>query len=408
MMVRGALASERGKSVPLRVLVVHNRYQRPGGEDTVVEAEVDLLRSMGVEVFPLIYDSQDEAKMRRLKRRPDELVFNRGAYAEAVSLMRRHQIQVVHCHNLVPLLSPSIYSAAAAIGAPVVQTVHNYRMGCLNGLHLRGGEICELCRPGYHLPGMVLGCYRNSRVQSVAFGLAQTANRWRGAWRRPALYLTPGNSLREHLIAWGIPPEQIVVKPHFVKKDPGQRTGPGTHALFVGRLSPEKGLNVLLDVWDADRPPLMIAGDGPLRGHLECRVRREGRRNVHVLGHQDRESVNALLRDSRFLVVPSVWRETFGLVVIEAYAHGIPVIATRLGTLADLVQDGVTGRLVQPNDRADLATKLTELTNDMEKTVAMGRAARSCYEEHYSADANAAYLREVYDRVLRGKVPGDH
>ena len=400
-MRREAVTAESSWQGTRRVLVVHNRYQQPGGEESVVEAEVELLRSMGADVTVMIYSSQDEAKLRRLKWRPDELVFNRGSYAEALELIRRHQIQLVHCHNLMPLISLSVYSAAAVSGALVVQAVHNYRMGCLNGLHLRDGVTCKQCRPGYYLPGMVFGCYRSSRPQSAALGMAQTINHLRGAWEHPAVYVTPGRSLRDQLVAWGIPSRKVVVKPHFVSRDPGPRISSGTHALFVGRLSPEKGLDILLDVWDGRRPPLVIAGDGPLRNHLERRIRDERRSNVRLVGRQDRAGVDALLRDAIFLVAPSVVPETFGLVVIEAYSHGVPVVASRLGGLADLVQDGVTGLLARPTDREDLATKLTELTNDSLRTQGMGRSARSAYQVHYSAEANATQLRAIYDDVLQ-------
>lgn len=382
------------------VLVVHNKYQFAGGEDTVVDAEVDLLRSLGWNIETLIYNNADVDKMRKIKRRPDQIVYNRGTYKEIRARIQRNNIQIIHCHNLFHLLSTSVYDAAKAEGIPVVQTVHNYRMACLNGLHLRNGQICERCRPGHHLEGITQGCYRGSQAQSMVLGLTQTVNHWRGAWQQPSLYIAPGRFLRDKLIGWGIAEEKVVVKPHFIPHDPGPPSGAGQHALFIGRLSEEKGVDLLLDIWTTERPPLLIVGDGPLRAHLERRVEEEGKSNVRLLGHQDRDSVNALLREARVLLMPSVWYETFGLVLIEAFSHGVPVVATRLGAMADVVRDGVTGLLFETNDRADLAKKLDALEADPARLREMASAARLEYEMHYSRRANAEQLRSIYARAI--------
>jgi len=382
------------------VLIVHNKYRRPGGEDTVVAAETDLLRASGTHVETMIYDSWDQTKIRGLQRNPRSLIFNPNTSAEARDIIRRQQIQIVHCHNLFPLLSTSIYATALAEGVPIVQTVHNYRMGCLNGLHLRNGHICQLCRPGRYIAGMAFGCYRGSRIESAAVGVSRTVNTWRGVWDQPTVYVTPTAFLREKLLSWGIPDGKIVIKPHFVRHDPGRRTGLGEYALYVGRISVEKGLDLLLDVWNAGRPPLVIAGDGPLREHLEGRVQREELSNVRFVGFQDRDAINTLMRDSRYLIMPSTWFETFGLVLIEAYAHGVPVIATRLGAMADVVREGETGFLFEVNDRADLAAKIDQMESDMGRLATMGAAARQQYEQVYSAESNLEQLRAVYTQAF--------
>jgi glycosyltransferase involved in cell wall biosynthesis len=385
---------------PPTVLVVHNQYRHRGGEDVVVHAEIDLLRSIGATVETFIYDSRDSMQMRRLKSRPDRLIFNQDVYKQIRRLIRRQNIEIVHCHNLVPLLSTSVYSAAAADGVPVVQTVHNYRIGCLNGLHLREGRICEQCRPGQYAAGIAFGCYRESRAQSLAFGLTQMINYWRGAWHQPTIYIALGRFLREKLMSWGIPAEKIVVKPHFVPYDPGPPVAVRQHALFVGRISVEKGLDLLLDVWSPDSIPLVIAGDGPSRARLEQRALREQKSNVRFVGHQDQNGISQLMKHAQFLVMPSVWYETFGLVLIEAYAHGVPVIATNMGAMADVVRHGVTGLLFGINDRTDLAAKIADLEHDPIKAAAMSAAARREYETLYTAETNADLLSALYARAI--------
>ena len=393
-------AGSSAASAPPPVLVVHNKYQWLGGEDLEVLAEIDLLRSAGFDVATLIFRSDDQARIDRLRRRPHELVYNRDAYDQVRELIGRHGSRIVHCHNLFPLLSPSVYSAAAAEGVPVVQSLHNFRVGCLNGLHLRHGRVCERCRPGHHLSGMAFGCYRGSRVESLAFGLAQTVNKWTGAWRQPTAYAVPTSFLRRKLLAWGFDGDAIVEKPYFVPLDPGLSRSSGRHALFIGRLAEEKGLDLLLDVWTPDRLPLVVAGDGPLRAHVERRILVEQKANVRVVGFQDHAGVHSLLDEARFLVMPSIWFETLGIVLIEAYAHGVPVIATRLGAMADVVRDGVTGLLFTLSDRRDLGDKLTILQDDSALRDSMSLAARREYETRYSAEVQLELLRALYAKVL--------
>lgn len=390
-----------------RILIVHNAYQQRGGEDIVVQAEIDLLRSLGATVKTMVYDSQDTERLRALEKHPGQLIFNHGVYDEVRSLIRRHQIQIVHCHNLFPLLSTSVYVAAFKEEVPVVQTIHNYRMACLNGLHQREGRICERCSPGHHTPGMAHGCYRGSRLQSLAFGMAQTINYWRGAWEQPTLYVVPSPFVREKLIGWNVPPEKITVKPHFVPNDPGCRSAPGLYALFVGRLSEEKGLDLLIDIWDAQRLPLVIVGDGPLRARLEQRVRQAGLTNVYFTGRQERTGVNIFMQNAQVLLMPSTWYESFGMVLIEAYAHGVPVIATRIGAIENIVRDGETGALFRLNDPADLSAKLAALEQNPTLVTALSMAARREYEQRYSAAVIGEQLRGIYAHALSAKrVPG--
>lgn len=383
----------------LSVLVVHDRYRRPGGEDTVVAAEIELLRSLGVPVASMIYDNRDESQMRSMMRRPDRLVFNQRSYDEVQRLVHKHQATIVHCHNLYPLVSTSVYAAAQVCAVPIVQTVHNYRMGCLNGVHLLNGVICERCRPGHHLSGILHRCYRDSFLQSAGFGLAQTVNSWYGRWQQPTLYVAPSAFVQTKLVEWGISPQKVVIKPHFVGHDPGTRASPGSYAVFIGRLSAEKGLDRLLDVWDRGRLPLVVAGDGPLRDHLEQRVEREGRTNVRFIGFQNRAGIDALLQEAQFLVVPSHWYEVFGMVLIEAYAHGVPVVAGRIGGLPDVVRDGATGLLFTYNDSNDLRCKLDQMEHDHDGRAKMSRTARMDYETLYSRTIAGPRLLTVYQQA---------
>jgi glycosyltransferase involved in cell wall biosynthesis len=384
-----------------RVLVVHNQFQHLGGEDFTAYAEVELMRSHGVHVHALVYDSSDPRRLKRVKRRPDDLVFNRAAFTEIRRIVQRESIELIHCHNLWPMIGPSAYWAASAERVALVQTMHDFRMGCLQGQLLRRGEICERCRPGRHLDGIVSGCYRGSRVQSVALGVAQTINAARGVWKLPNLYIAPSRFVSSKLHSWGIPEQRVVEKPHFVPDDPGFSLAKRDIAVYIGRLSDEKGIQRVIDAWDPAGIPLAIIGDGPLRQPLEQQIRQEGRANVRMLGYKKPSEIADFLRRACFLILPSITYETFGRVLIEAYAHGVPVLASRLGATSEIVEEGVTGLLFDPHDPSDLREKLAQLARRPEQSATMRRPAREAFERRYSAAVNATLLRDVYQRAMQ-------
>ena len=384
-----------------RVLVVHNQFQHLGGEDFTAYAEIELMRTRGADLQVLVYDSNDPERVRRVKRRPDELVFNRRVYSDIRRIIQRDKIEVVHCHNLWPMMGPSAYWAARDEDVALVQTVHDFRMGCLQGQLLRDGQICEQCRPGRHLNGIVFGCYRGSHVQSVALGVAQTINALRQTWSLPTLYIAPSLFVHAKLRSWGISEQRIVVKPHFVAADPGFSHAERDVAVYVGRLSQEKGLQTIIHLWQPDWVPLVIVGDGPLRAQLEQQLREAPKSNVRLAGRKTPDEVAAVLRRACFLVLPSITYETFGRVLIEAYAHGVPVLASRLGATTEIVEDGRTGLLFDAHDPRDLRAKLAQLAVRPEQSAPMRWPARQAFEERYSAGANAEALLSAYTDALR-------
>lgn len=390
------------------LLVAHNCYRQPGGEEAAVQAEIALLHEGGAPVATLLPWSGDTASVAALRARPHRLVFNDVVFRQARRLIHATGARVVHCHNLYPLLTTAVYYAARAEGARVVQTVHNYRLGCLNGIHLRAGRACQRCRPGWLLPGVAFGCYRGSRVESAALALAQTFAHAAGAADLVRLWVAPSQFVRSRLLAWGLPHARVFVKPHHVP-DPGTPVFPSLIAhlpfLYVGRLSPEKGAHLLLAAWQPGWPRLVLVGDGPEREALEAQARTRGLDNVAFLGWLSQQQVSRVMRGARCVVLPSLSFETFGLAVAEAYAHGVPVVASRLGAISEMVEDGVTGLLVTPGDAKGLAARLADVVADPARCAAMGRAARQRYEAHYSATAAAARLRELYALALGHEPP---
>ena len=386
-----------------RVLVVHNAYQHRGGEDSVVDAEISLLRSHGHAVETYFRSNDDVAGMSSFALGRQTLWSDRTA-DDLAERVRRFQPNVIHVHNTFPLISPSLYWAAARAGVPVVQTLHNFRLMCLNALFLREGKVCEDCMGHTPWRGVARACYRGSRPASAALAGMLALHRGLGTYRNNVTrYIALNEFCRGKFIEGGLPAERVVVKPNFVdwdEKSPRPGPLPGGEGekrglLFVGRLSAEKGIATLAAAMallpDAQ---IRVAGDGPEAGLLD------GVASVARLGSLPGEAVRQEMGRAAALVVPSIWYETFGLVVIEAFACGTPVIASRIGALADIVRDGETGLLFEPGNPRDLADKMAWALAHPQQMAAMGRTARAQYEAEFSAEVNYQRLLAIYQEAI--------
>ena len=383
----------------MRVLVAHNRYQQPGGEDTVYAAEAALLEERGHVVVRYEADSDDVAAMGRGELALATL-WNARSYRDVRALIRRTRPDVLHAHNTFPLISPAVYYAARAEDVPVVQTLHNYRLVCPSAVLFRAGAVCEACvGRAVALPGVAHACYRRSRVQSLAVASMLAIHRAARTWSDAVgVYVALTEGAREVFVRGGLPADRVVVKPNFVHPDPGVGAHGGGFALFVGRVAEEKGVGVLLEAWrrlGAD-VPLKVVGDGPLRRELEAL----GTPGVEWLGPLDRGRVLQLMQDARFLVVPSVWREPFGMVVAEAFAVGLPAVVSDVGALGELVEHRGTGLRFAAGSADALAAQVRWLLEHPEVVPAMGAEARRVYAARFTADANYGLLLGVYERAV--------
>ena len=378
----------------LRILLAHNAYQNKGGEDTVVEAEIALLRSHGHDVKTYFRSNDDVAGMSSLALARHTLWSPRTS-RDLAAQIHRFRPDVIHVHNTFPLISPSLYWAAARAGVPVVQTLHNFRLMCLNALFLREGKVCEDCMG--HLPwrGVARACYRGSPAASAALAGMLALHRGLGTYHnKVARYIALNAFCRSKFIEGGLPAGRVVVKPNcvdFAAPTPGPRSG----LLFVGRLSIEKGVAPLAKaVALLSDAVLRVAGDGPESGLLE------GVSGVTRLGSLPGETVRGEMGRALALVVPSIWYENFPRTIVEAFACGLPGIASRIGALAEIVRDGETGLLLEPGNPRDLADKMAWAQSNPERMAEMGRKARAQYEAEFSAEVNYRRLMEIYDGVL--------
>jgi glycosyltransferase involved in cell wall biosynthesis len=395
---------------PARVLLVHNFYQHGGGEDVVFTADSALLRARGHHVAEYT-ESNKDIPQRSGPSTAARAIWSRSSVNRLERMIRGEAIDVLHCHNTFPLISPAAYYAAARCRIPVVQTVHNYRLVCPGATCFRAGAVCEDCvGRALPIPAIRYACYRGSRLASAA-SAAMLATHWiAGTWaRRVTTYIALTAFARDVLIRGGLPPSRIVVKPNFLSPDPGIGDGGGNYALFVGRLTVEKGIRTLLRAWTRQSDlPLIIVGDGPLRD--EVLLASSASPQIRYLGLRPRSDVLALMRDAFLLVFPSEWYEGFPMTIIESFACGTPVLASALGSMAQIVEDGRTGAHFKPGDPADLARKVNQILAGPTGWRAMRRNARDEFLTRYTAEKGYQALNAIYEaagaaRSLRRRSP---
>jgi glycosyltransferase involved in cell wall biosynthesis len=383
------------------VLVAHVRYRNRGGEDQVFDDEVALLRAGGVDACTLDVPSVSLRSLGAVAAL--ETALSGGDHAYGRALMRgaisAHRPDVVHFHNIYPLLGIGAMREARGAGCGVVRTYHNYRLSCIAGTHFYRGSICERCAPGRRVPGIVRGCYRGSRLQSAAMAIACEAE-WRSFTEDglPDVALCQTAFARQRLIAYGAPEDRVVVKPNSVKAHraagPEERSG----AVFVGRLSPEKGIAGLAGAWPCDLPLLTVVGDGPLARRLaDCR-----RANVSMAGAAPRDEARILMSRARVVIVPSLCYEGFPLVIAEAFAVGTPVVCFDHGGLSEVGQS-VSAECVAPTGdfRALVDAAAAVLKMRRAEWSALSELARAAYQRSHTRERSLAALLAIYSRVIR-------
>lgn len=385
-----------------RVLQVHARYRLAGGEDEVVEAERRLLTEAGVEVSQVIFDNADMRESRSLAgdlRLAGSAIWSRSAERRVSAAIAAGSPQVMHVHNTFPIASPSVYTAAAKRGVPVIQTLHNYRFICPAATLFRSGRVCTDCVGRLvPWPAVLHACVRGSRPQSAVAAATVAVHRARRTFSKGInAYLALTSFQRQVMIDGGLPGRRIRIVPNFLEPDPGPGTDIRKGIVFAGRLAPEKGIAVLLDA--ASRVPgvVRIIGSGPLSSAVETAA---SAGDVAYLGSIAHASVIEELKRSIALILPSVWFEGFPLVVLEAFASGTPVIASKIGSLAELIDDGVTGLLARPNDAGDLATKIRWASDHPDEMRRQGLNARQRYATEYRGANHLAALADAYQSVI--------
>jgi glycosyltransferase involved in cell wall biosynthesis len=328
--------------------------------------------------------------------------WNRTAYSTIRTLIEKERPDIVHCHNLLPQVSPAAYYACQSAGVPVVQTLHNYRLFCPAGTFFHKGQVCQDCTRSLAY-AVKRGCYRSSRLQTATVAMMLEFHRLRKTWTSAVnAYITLTQFSRNYFAALGLPDKKIHVKPNFLTEDPGPRPSPGSYALFVGRLSPEKGVLEMLQTWlHLPHIPLVVIGDGPLYDDASQMLRRSGSTHIRLLGRMGAADTQAQMKGARFLIFSSRWYEPFGMVLLEAAAAGVPAIAARIAGVPELVVENKTGLLFDLQKADDLADKVNWAWSHPAEMETMGSAARQLYLQNFTAEKNYESLMNVYRSVVR-------
>jgi glycosyltransferase involved in cell wall biosynthesis len=386
----------------MRILKVHSYYTQSGGEDTVFRAEAALLRSRGHEVIEYLEDNNKIKSMNKAAVALQTL-WSHSSHRKLKGFLGEAKPDVVHFHNTFPLISPSAYYACQELDIPVVQTLDNQRLICPASSFYRDGKLCLDClgrTPPW--PGVLHACYHDSCLHTAIVASMLTLHRWLGTWQTKIdTFLCSTNFYRDLFVKAGFPPEKIVVMPHFVQDTPDETRQEGKYALFIGRLDPEKGIRTLLAAWKSIEIPLLIRGSGQLEQEAKAFIETHQIKNIKFVERLDDDGLHQLRKNARFLVLPSEgYYETFGMVAVECFAQSVPVIASNIGVMTEIVHDRKTGLHFQPGNAQDLADKVRWAWAHSHELAEMGKNARREYELKYTADKSYITLMDVYSRLI--------
>lgn len=358
----------------------------------MVEDEARLLSDAGHQVDMFTPDVGHPSGLRKIQTGLGA-IWSKEAVAEVRRRIVQREPEIVHCHNLFPALSPAVLRAADG-RAPVIVTLHNYRLLCLPATFLRDGQICEDCLNRLPWPGVVHSCYQGSTSGSAVLASSLVLHKAIGTYRNIRLYIAISDFVRTKHVQGGLSIDQILVKPHFAWAVE-RRQGPGEYFMYLGRLSPEKGVATLMEAWKGVKAKLLIVGDGP----EASRLRAAAPRNVEFTGTVDPGEASTLLRHARALLSPSVSHEGAGKVVLEAYAAGVPVLVSRAGGLPEVVRDEVTGLILPPTDSGAWAKAVDRLLDDTESE-RMGRSGWELWADRYSPEQGLINIESAYRTAM--------
>ncbi len=390
----------------MKIVVVHNTYQQPGGEDIVFELERKMLEAAGHDVVAYRRSNHEIEQLSAagrvflLKR----MIWASDTHRDFSRLLERERPDVVHVHNTFVMISPSIYAACRTARVPVVQTLHNFRLFCAGAEFARDGHVCEECLEHGVWRGVRYGCYRGSKTSTAAVAAMLSWHRARGTWDQSvSAYIALTEFSRAKFIEGGLPEDRVAVKPNFVDPDPGAGGPDRPGAIFVGRLSPTKGVKTLIAALGRlqGSVPFAIIGGGPERPGFEAEAERCGVPVSLFQGQLPRSETIAAMQRARFLVFPSEWYENFPMTIAESFACATPVLCSRLGAMREIVTDGRTGLHFHPSDPEDLASKMQWAWEHPEQMREMGLNARREFELKYTAEKNYSQLSAIYENAIR-------
>lgn len=385
----------------MKVLMIHNKYQIPGGEGKTFERESGLLERFDHQVYRYVRESNEISKSISKLEVGVRVIWSQKDYLRVSQIIKEFNPDIIHVYNFFPLISPSVYYSAKK-RVPIIQTLQNYRFWCLNGYFIRDQLPCELClNKPIALPGIAYKCYRDSLLESSAVAVMQSFHNILGTWRnRVDRYIVTTEFFRQKAIQGGLPSHKLSVKPNFVDPDPGRETDKKDFVVFVGRLFPEKGIGMLLKAWMnyPDLPPIKLIGQGPMESdvrQVESQIS-----NLEYLGQLSSPEVYEWMGKAKALVFPSQWYEGLPLTIVESFAKGTPVIASRLGAMESLILHQYNGLHFEAGNIEDMISQIRWMNQHPGEWLQMQRNGRQYFESQFTAEKNYHSLIEIYQKAI--------
>ncbi len=392
----------------MKILFIHNfhRSGAPSGDNNVVKNEIALLRENGSEVdlFGKYNDDIDKWHIFKKARLYFEIPWSTSAQKETATILDNRSYDIVHIHNIFPQFSISIYKILRKMDLPFVHTLHDFRLFCANAFLFRNGRVCELCSTKNYLYSVKYRCFQSSFLKSIPLAFMMKYHKKNASTIHPDYYIALTPFAKSKLMEFGICERKIVLKPNFIQENRSFSEKKGEYALFVGRLSTEKGINLLLQCLDnpqCSKLTVKIVGGGPLYNYVKEKVGRLNLNRVELLGMRLHNETQEFIKHAKFLIMPSVWFEGFPMTLVESMAVGIPVVASDIGALGYLIRNYETGILSKAGDVTDLRDKIVWLWDNPDECRRMGENARREYEEKYTPEKNYKTLMEIYEKAIR-------
>lgn len=387
-----------------KVLIVHNYYQVPGGEDTVVENEKNMLLENGHEVV-LYTRHNDEIKLRGIFGKlilPFETIFSFKTYKEVKRKVKEENIDIVHVHNTLPLVSPSVYYSAKHCNVPVVQTIHNFRLLCPAATFIRNKKICEECVEKSLICSIKNKCYRDSLIQSMVSAFTLAFHRLIGTYNKVDNYIALTEFNKNKLMNL-VDEGKISVKPNFVKRNNKiVKSKNKEYFLFLGRIDELKGIMLLVEAWkEVNNSKLLIVGKGPLENKINKYIKENGINNIELLGFKERDEVLKLIINAKALIVPSQWYEGFPMTIVESLSVGTPIIASNIGNLSRIIDDEENGLLFKHDNKESLIRKVKELDGNSKLLEKLSDGAINTFNKRYNSVKNYELLINIYNECTR-------
>lgn len=383
----------------MRILSVHNEYLIRGGEEESRQAEISVLNQYGNEVTSYVENNTKVSSLSQINSALRAL-WSKESYRIVKHLLKTQRHDVVHVQNFFPLISPSVYYAAQSEGVPIVQAVRNYRFLCANTFLYRDGQVCELCvKKSFKVDAIQHNCYRDNRAASATAASMHLLHSLLPTWDRIDKFVAVSEFVKQKMVEGGFSNDKIVVKPNFVFPDPEMSLQKEDYFVYVGRLQEEKGIKHLIEVIKRMKSSvkLKIVGEGTLKADVIASIEKND--NIEYLGKKSLLETYHIIGKAKALIIPSLWHEPFGRVIVEAYAKGTPVIGSRMGGIPELIDDGVTGYTYEAGNADDLIKQIERISQNQRLTAEMSFAARESYLNSYTPESNYKIMMDIYQQV---------